>query len=92
MGRLRLVCFGELNIDKFVEEWVTVWVVGILTNLEEICFSLGKVDQANNCCRTAILASLSQNDPRHNMSNEKKLGWLFDLRDYTTQLYGDYTI
>ena len=24
------------------------------------------------------------------LSNEKNLGWLFDMEDYTTQLYGDY--
>ena len=24
------------------------------------------------------------------MSNDKNLGWLFDIGDYTTQLYGDY--
>ena len=23
------------------------------------------------------------------LSNEKNLGWLFDIGDYTTQLYGD---
>ena len=25
------------------------------------------------------------------LSNEKKPGWLFDIGDYTTQLYGDYS-
>ena len=24
------------------------------------------------------------------LSNEKDLGWLFDIGDYTAQLYGDY--
>ena len=24
------------------------------------------------------------------MSNEKSPGWLFDIRDYTTQFYRDY--
>ena len=27
---------------------------------------------------------------KNNMSHEKKNGWLFYIRDYTTQLYKDY--
>ena len=29
-------------------------------------------------------------EPKPHLSNEKNLGWLFDIGDYTTQLYRDY--
>ena len=28
--------------------------------------------------------------PKKHLSNDKNPGWLFDIGDYTTQLYGDH--
>ena len=43
--------------------------------------------------RLQCFGSLNQNFLKKlagHLSNEKNLGWLFDIGDYTTQLYGDY--
>ena len=38
----------------------------------------------------ALLGLSSLKRVEHHSSNEKNLFWLFDIWDYTTQLYGDY--
>ena len=46
-----------------------------------LVFSPGKKTSKN---------SKSQNMKKDNWAMNKPLGWLFDIEDYTTQLYGDY--